>query len=251
MKSTNSRNTCGFGRRPVKQGPRPLLNGQGRVEKLATGKSTSTKVKKATTDKLKIAKNTLTVETWNAQTLWATGKLELLRNEMKRFRHDIIGISEVRWKGIGETSNRDFIWSGEDTTHVRGVAMLLNDKARKALIGYNLVNLRIIAARFDAAPCKITVIHAYTPTSAFSDENIEAFYGILEDALATIHKKDNIIITGDWNAKIGSNNTDWKSVLGRYGDRNERGERLLEFVAIHSLCIRNTRFEQKSQRKRT
>ena len=267
--NTNSRNTCRFGRRPVKQGlrpllsgqggveklatgPRPLLNGQGKVEKLATGKSTSTKRKK-TTEKVKTAKNTLTVGTWNVQTLWTTGKIELLRNEMKRFRYDIVDISEVRWTGKGETSNRDFIWSGEDTTYVRGVKMLLSDRARKALIGYNPISSQLITARFDAAPCNITVIHACAPTTASSDEDIETFYSILEGALAKVHKKDIIIITGDWNAKIGSDNTGWKSVMGRYGygDRNERGECLLKFAAIHSVYICNTRFEQKPQRKWT
>ena len=116
---------------------------------------------------------------------------------MKRFRYDIVGISEVRWTGKGETSNRDFIWAGEDTTYVRGVEMLLSDRARKALIGCNSVSSRVITARFDAAPCKITVIHACAPATAASDEDIEAFYSIPEDALATIHKKDIIIITGD------------------------------------------------------
>ena len=263
---TNGGNTCRLGRRPVKQGPhpllgdqgrveklvtgsRPLLDDQGRVEKLATGKSTSMKA----TEKLKITKNTLTVGTWNVQTLWTTGKLELLRNEMKRYRYDIVSISEVRWTRKGETSNRDFIWSGEDKTHVRGVGMLLSDGARKALIGNNPANSRVITARFDAAPHKITVIHAYAPTTTSSDEDIEAFYSVLEDALAVVYKTDIIIITGDWNAKIGSNNTDGKSVMGRYGygDRNERGERLLEFAAMHSLYICNTRFEQKPQRKWT
>ena len=112
------------------------------------------------TEKLKKAKNTLTVGTWNVQTLWTTGKLELLRNEMKRFRYDIVDSSEVRWTGKGETSNRDFIWSGEDKAHVRGVGMLLSDRARKALIGYNPINSRVVTARFDATPYKITVIHA-------------------------------------------------------------------------------------------
>ena len=74
----------------IKQGPRLLLGDRGRGEKLTTGKPTGTKA----TEKLKIAKNTLTVGTWNVQTLWASGKLELLRNEMKRFRYDIVGISE-------------------------------------------------------------------------------------------------------------------------------------------------------------
>ena len=131
--------------------------------------------------------------------------------------------------------------------------MLISNRARKALIGYNPVNSRVITARYDAAPYKITVIHAYAPIMASSNEDIEAFNSILEDALAKIHKKDILIITGDWNAKIDSDNTDWKSVMGRYeyGDRNERGEHLLEFGAIHSLSVCNTRFEQKPQRKWT
>ena len=131
--------------------------------------------------------------------------------------------------------------------------MLLNDRVRKALVEYNPVNSQVITVRFDAAPHKITMIRACAQMTTSSDENIEAFYNILEDALAKVHKKEIIIITGDWNAKIGSDNTDWKSVMGRYGygDRNERGERLLEFAATHSLYICNTRFEQKPQRRWT
>ena len=171
------------------------------------------------------------------QTLWAAGKLELLRNEMKRFRYDIIGISEVRWTGKGETPTGDFIWSGEEKSHMRGVGFLLSAQAKKALIGYNPISSRIISARFDAAPFKITVIHVYAPTSSSSEEDIEAFYSDIEDALAKTDKKDIIILTGDWNAKVGHDNTDWKSVMGKYGygDRNERGERLLEFATVHNL----------------
>ena len=127
---------------------------------------------------------------------------------MKRFRCDTEGISEVRWTGKGETSNRDFIWSGEDKTHVRGLGMLLSDRARKILIGYNLVSSQVITARFDAAPYKITLIHAEAPITASSDEDIEAFYNILEDTLVKVCKKDIIIVIGGWNAKICSDNTD-------------------------------------------
>ena len=170
---------------------------------------------------------------------------------MKRSRYDIAGFSKARWARKGETSNRHFIWSGEDKTHVRDVGLLLSDRARKALIGYNPVSSRVIMARFDAAPYKITVIHAYAPTMVSSDEDIEAFYNILEDTLVKVRKKDIVIITGDWNAKIGNNNTDWKLAMGRYGYSNggERGERFLEFAAIHSLYICNIRLEQKLQRK--
>ncbi|CAF4126862.1 unnamed protein product, partial [Rotaria sp. Silwood2] len=132
---------------------------------------------------------------------------------MKRFRYDIIGISEVRWTGKGETPNGDFIWSGEESSHTRGVGFLLSTQAKKALIGYNPISSRIISARFDAAPFKITVIHVYAPTSASSEEDIEALYNDIEEVITKTDKKDIIILTGDWNAKIGSENADWKSVM--------------------------------------
>jgi exonuclease III len=131
------------------------------------------------------------------QTLWAAGKLELLRNEMKRFRYDIISMSEVRWTGKGETPSGDFIWSGEETSHMRGACLLLSTQTKKALIGYNSISSRIISARFDAAPFKISVIHVYAPTSSSSEEDIEAFYNHIEDALAKTDKKDILILTGD------------------------------------------------------
>ena len=86
--------------------------------------------------------------------------------------------------------------------------MLLSDRARRALIRYNPVSPRVITTRFNAVSFKITVIQARTPTAASSKENIEAFYSILEVALANVHKKDIIIVTGDRNAKINGNNMD-------------------------------------------
>ncbi|CAF1081345.1 unnamed protein product [Adineta ricciae] len=172
---------------------------------------------------------------------------------MKRFRYDIIGISEVRWTGKGETPSGDFIWSGEERTHTRGVGFLLSKQAKKALIGYNPINSRIITARFNASPFKMTVMHVYAPTSTSSEEDIEAFYSDIDEVLSKTDKKDVIILTGDWNAKIGSDNSDWKPVMGRYGygDRNERGERLLEFATAHNLYVCNSRFQHKSDRKWT
>ena len=263
-----------LGRRPGEQGPRPLSRNQGRVEKLVTGttihKTTTTVPPTATnstprqaqsttattkrgSQRLKMAKDIFTVGTWNVRTLWAAGKLELLRNEMKRYKHDVVGITEVRWTGKGETSNGDFIWSGEYNTHTKGVGMLLSTKARRALMGYNPINSRLITARFNAAPFNITIINVYAPTAEGPEDEIETFYDNLEDAMARTPKKDMLIITGDWNAKVGNDNSGWESVMGRYGygQRNERGEQLLEFAKLHDLCICNTRFQQKSKRKWT
>ena len=172
---------------------------------------------------------------------------------MKRYKHDVVGITEVRWTGNGETSNGDFIWSGEDNTHTKGVGMLLSTKARKALMGYNPINSRLITARFNAAPFNITIINVYAPTAEAPEDEIETFYDNLEDAMARTPKKDMLIITGDWNAKVGNDNSGWESAMGRYGygQRIERGEQLLEFAKFHDLFICNTRFQQKSKRKWT
>ena len=123
---------------------------------------------------------------------------------MKSFKYGTIGISEVCWTSKGKTSNGDFIWSEEDNTHLRGVGLLLSTKARKALIKYNPISSRFITARFKAASFKITIVHACVPASACSDKDIEAFYNTLEDALVTVHRKDTLIMTGDWNTKVDS-----------------------------------------------
>ncbi|CAF4657943.1 unnamed protein product [Rotaria sp. Silwood2] len=202
---------------------------------------------------MRLRKEISTIGTWNVRTLWETGKLDPLRNELKRFRYDIIGVSEIRWTGKGETATGDFIWSGEENILANGVGFLLSRKAKNALIGYNPINSRIITARFNATPLKITAIHVYAPTSASPEEEIEAFYNCIENTLAKVPKKDLILMSGDWNTKVGKDNTGWNSVMGRYdfGDRNDRGERLLEFATAHRLFICNTRFQHKADRKWT
>jgi len=97
----------------------------------------------------------------------------------------------------------------------------------------------------------ITVIQVYAPTSYSSKENIEMFYGKLEQTTEELPKKDVKIIIGDWNAKVGTDNTGWEQVIGShgYGEHNDRGDRLLEFSSKNKLFITNTRFQQKNSRK--
>ncbi|CAF1329573.1 unnamed protein product [Adineta ricciae] len=238
-----------LGHRPGEQGPRPLSWDQDRVEKLATGTTISlqaittqrttsipTTAHKPISNKLKLAKNVFTIGTWNVRTLY-----------------DIVGISEVRWTDKGETANGDFIWSGENSAHMRGVGMLLSTRARKVLIGYNPINSKLITARFMAIPFNITVINVYAPTSEASNDDIETFYDDLEDTILKTPKKDILIITGDSSAKVGDDNAGWEHAMGKhgYGKRNERGEQLLEFATSHNLFICNTAFQQKPNRKWT
>lgn len=234
------RNSSRLGRRPVKQGPRSQLSDQGWVDKLAT-------------ERFKPASEVISVGTWNVRTLWATGKLELLKTEMKRYRCDILGLAEMRWTGSGEIAGGEVIWSGDEKKHEAGVGFLLSKRARQALLGYRPVNARIMVARFEANPFNISVIQVYATTADSSEEESELFYNDLTKTIQELPKRDIWIITGDWNAKIGTDRSGYERVMGTYGlgDRNKRGEKLLEFAMEHEIFICNTKFQQKKCRKWT
>jgi hypothetical protein len=203
--------------------------------------------------KLRITEGTLKIGTWNVQTLWSTGKLELLRKEMEPYKCDILGLAEMRWTGCGEMNGGEVLWSGEEKEHARGVGFLLSKRAQSALLGYFPINSRMMVARFNAKPLNFAVVQVYAPTADSTEEDIETFYEQLKETLRSIPKKDMKLIMGDWNAKVGTDRGGWEHVMGRYGfgTRNERGERMLEFAAEQEMIICNTRFQQKDCRKWT
>ena len=87
----------------------------------------------------------------------------------------------------------------------------------------------MISVRFQGKPFNITVIQAYAPTSNAEEAEVEWFYEDLQDLSELTPKKDVLFITGDWNAKVGSQET--TGVTGKFGlgIRNEAGQRLIEF----------------------
>ena len=101
----------------------------------------------------------------------------------------------------------------------------------------------MISCHFQGKPFSITVIQVYAPTS--NAEEAEQFY---EDLLELTPSKDVLFITGDWNAKIGSQET--PGVPGKIGlgVQNEAGQRLIEFCQENSLSIANTLFQQHKRR---
>ena len=102
--------------------------------------------------------------------------------------------------------------------------------------------------RFQGKPFNITVIKAYALTSNTEEAEVEWFYEDLQDLLELTPKKDVLFITGDWNAKVGSQET--PRVTGRVGlgIRNEAGQRLIEFCQEKALVITNTLFQQHKRR---
>ena len=103
----------------------------------------------------------------------------------------------------------------------------------------------MISVRFQGKPFNITVIQVYAPTSNAEEAEVERFYEDLQDHLEVTPPKDVLFIIGDWNAKVGSQET--PGVTGKFGlgVRNEAGQRLiLEFCQENALVIANTLFQQ-------
>ena len=103
----------------------------------------------------------------------------------------------------------------------------------------------MISVRFQGKPFNITVIQAYAPTSNTEEAEVEWYY---EDLLELTPKEDVLFIIGDWNAKVGSQET--PGVTGRFGlgVQNEAGQRLIQFCQENSLVIANTLFQKHKRR---
>ena len=106
----------------------------------------------------------------------------------------------------------------------------------------------MISVRFQGKPFNIMVIQAYAPTRNAEEADVERFYEDLQDLLELTPKKDVLYIIGDWNAKVGSQET--PGVTGKFGlgVRNEEGQRLIEFCQENTLVIANTLFQQHKRR---
>ena len=108
--------------------------------------------------------------------------------------------------------------------------------------------MTVISGCLQGTPFNIMVIQAYAPTSNAEEAEVEQFYEDLQDLLELTHKKDVLFIIGDWNVKVGSQET--PGVTGKFGlgVQNEAGQRLIEFCQENSLVIANTLFQQHKRR---
>ena len=158
------------------------------------------------------------------------GKLEVVKQEMARVNVDILGISELKWTGMGDNSDDHYIYyCGQESLRRNGVAIMVNRRLRNAVLGCNLKNDRMISVCFQSKPFNITVIQVYAPPSNAEEAEVERFYKDLQDLLKVTPKKDVLFFIGDWNAKVGSQET--PGVTGKFGlgIRIEAGQRLIEF----------------------
>ena len=130
---------------------------------------------------------------------------------------NILGISELKWTGMGEFNSDDhyIYYCGQESLRRNGVTIMVDKRVQNAVLGCNLKNNRMISVRFQGKPFSITVIQVYAPTSNAEEAEVEWFYEDLQDLLEQTPQKDVLFILGDWNAKVGSEET--PGVTGKFG----------------------------------
>ena len=104
--------------------------------------------------------STTKIATWNVRTLYQTGKLAQVIKEFKNYNLDILGVTEMRWAGSGKIKKKDttILYYGPEELHQKGIGIILNEEAEKALIGWKPVNDCIITARFQSRHTETTVV---------------------------------------------------------------------------------------------
>ena len=119
------------------------------------------------------------------------GKLDMVKQEMARVSVDILGISKLKWIGMGEFNSDDYYiyYCGQESLRRNGMAIIVNKRVQNAVLGCNLKNDRVISVCFQDKQFNITVIQAYDPTSNAEEAEVKQFYEDLEDVLVLTPQK--------------------------------------------------------------
>ena len=145
------------------------------------------------------------IGTWN---VWSMNqdKLEVVKQEMARANINILGISKLKWTGMGEFNPDDhYIYScGQEFLRKNGIAIIVNKGVWNAVLACNLRSNRMISVCFQGKSFNIMVIQVYVLTSNTAEAEVEWFYEELQELLELTPKRDVLFMIRGWNAKVGS-----------------------------------------------
>ena len=227
--------------------------------------SAKSKLQNESPDKHKRKKRpTLKLGSWNVRTM-TTGidtenisdarKTAIINNELLRLKVDIAALQETRLAGQGSIKENDytFFWHGKsiDERREHGVGFAVKNTLLQSVEVGSDGNERITTLRLHTRKGTATLVSAYAPT-LYSDEQVKNnFYEKLNLIVSKLPKRDQLVILGDFNARVGSDHDSWAPCLGHFGigKMNSNGQRLLEFCHKQNLCVTNSFFKTKPQHK--
>ena len=146
--------------------PDRLLPGSTRTAPSTVHQDGDVKYATATSSKIR-GRDNITIGTWNTRTLRAAGKLQELTHEMDRYRWNILGLCEMRWKNFGETTTQKghkVFFSGKEDEHEYGIGFLVHKDIVNAVMGCHPVFSRLITIHPRAVPFNNTIVQVHAPT---------------------------------------------------------------------------------------
>ena len=180
------------------------------------------------------------------------GKLEVVKQEMARANIDILGISELKWTGMGEFNSDDhyIYYCGQESLRRNGVAIIVNKRVQNAVLRCNPKKDRMISVHFHGKPFNITVIQVYDPVSNAEEAKAEWFYKDLQELLELIQKKKKkerkkcVFPHRGLECKSRKSRVTQRNRKVGFGVQNEARQRLIEFCQENALIIANILFQQ-------
>ncbi|XP_072022386.1 craniofacial development protein 2-like [Amphiura filiformis] len=202
----------------------------------------------------KDGQTTLNICTYNTRTLKTDESLESLLDELQNFKWDIIGLCETKREGEGVVELQGGAWlynqgKTEDNKDAKGIGFLIHPKFKDFVKGMKCHSNRVISVTVQLTGNKqLRIVQVYAPTSEYDDEAVEEVYEEIAKAIEE-SEAEYTIVMGDFNAKIGSYQPGEESIMGKFGigERNDRGDMLLEFAAQQGLVIANTYFKKRTK----
>lgn len=213
--------------------------------------------KKPSTDNTPKERQRLYVLTFNLKIgLKDDSTKDLLMNQLKNFKYDIIGLCEtrasteyrVKWK---ENGDEIIVGAGEGKHHIGGVGFIINSKIADKVIEVNIHSSRIATLKLEVGKKKpLLIVQIYAPHAGYDPEDIEQFYSEVETQLQQ-PACDKIII-GDFNAQLGSKHSTQRCIGKHTDDKwTMTGEMMADFAERNKLFIMNSFFEKPKEKRWT
>ncbi|KAG0727553.1 Craniofacial development protein 2 [Chionoecetes opilio] len=191
----------------------------------------------------------LRVGSWNVLSLSNDRRLPLLSGELSRLRVDIVGLSETRRPGSGETSSGGYTyyWSGMSNGHRDlEVSIGISSKLQPSVVEVTPVDERKIRVRMKHTLGFMSLLAVYAPTEVRKTEEKEMFYAKLDSVLDQCPPRDTLIVLGDFNATTGTVRDGYELCVGPHGSdtRNTKSSLLLNFPRSRRLRIAGSWYQR-------
>lgn len=191
----------------------------------------------------------------NLQDISDTRKTAVINDELKRLNIDIATLQETRLANAGTLKEKDytFYWQGKSSDEPReyGVGFAVRNSLLSMVESGSNGSERLLTLRLNTSEGPVTLVSVYAPTLSAMSEAKDEFYENLAAIIRSVPSKEQLVLLGDFNARVGADHDSWPSCLGQFGvgKMNENGQRLLEMCTFHDLCITNSYFRTKPQHK--